>query len=106
VSAVSGVASAAVPVARRMLRCTSLIELMNWSPAGVSRVAASARSSAWETRNAVLRSTSRRPSDRTRVSVAKKSIVPRTSPRTSSGRQTPDLTPARCAAGARTQSLT
>jgi len=40
------------------------------------------------------------------VSVAKKSMVPTTWPARTIGKQTPDFTPARRAAGARTQSLT
>ena len=54
----------------------------------------------------MLRSASSRPCDRVRVLVAKKSMVPTTSPPTRIGRHTPDFTPARCAAGARTQSVT
>ena len=54
----------------------------------------------------MLRSASARPSESVRVVVAKKSMVPTTWPPTMIGRQTPDFTPARWAAGARTQSVT
>ncbi|KQP65245.1 hypothetical protein ASF47_05270 [Nocardioides sp. Leaf285] len=63
------------------------------------------RASAAETRRPTLRSASRRWGEGESVSVAKKSMVPTTSPSTTIGKQTPDFTPTRWATGARTQSV-
>ncbi len=64
------------------------------------------RSRAAETDRDTERSASIRSSEMSRVSRAKKSIVPMTSSSTMTGKQTPDFTPADRAAGARTQSVT
>ena len=63
-------------------------------------------SSRCETSCCTLRSAEARDSDNSMVSVVKKSIVPTTRPPATMGKQTPERTPARCAAGARTQSVT
>ncbi|GAA0324733.1 hypothetical protein GCM10009528_47640 [Kineococcus aurantiacus] len=52
-----------------------------------------------------MRSTDSRPAEGVICSVVKKSSVPATCPPCSTGKQIPERIPARCATGARTQSL-
>ena len=90
-------------------RSTALEAATSWVISAAS-CALRTRCSAWDTSTATARRVARRCGDRTTVSVVKKSMVPTVrrppAPVAVMGKHTPERTPARVAAGARTQSVT
>ena len=82
---------------------TGMFKIMAWK--WLISVCLASRSSPAPTSRPTLRSVSSRSSDGASVSIAKKSIVPTTSPLTRTGKHPPLFTPARFATGARQQSV-